>query len=136
MIPRKFVTGANWSAAIGNPFRRFGSTGEGLESTLAKVRANANQRRSSARFTWPRRASNSPTAARVRSSSLTTRSSPMTKPRPRNIANDILDCGRDRDREMDAAEEIRGAASRQYPLSRVAHDEESRARPRKRRRGA
>jgi DNA topoisomerase VI subunit B len=38
---RKFVTGANFSAAIGNPFRRFGSTGEGLESTLAKVRANA-----------------------------------------------------------------------------------------------
>ena len=42
-LPRVFVTGANWSAAIENPFRRFGSTGEGLESTLAKVRANANQ---------------------------------------------------------------------------------------------
>ena len=41
--PRVFVTGANWSAAIANPFRRFGSTGEGLENTLAKVRANANQ---------------------------------------------------------------------------------------------
>ena len=40
---RVFVTGANWSAAIGNPFRRFGSTGEGLENTLAKVRANGNQ---------------------------------------------------------------------------------------------
>jgi hypothetical protein len=40
---REFVTGANWSAAITNPFRRFGSTGEGLENTLAKVRANANQ---------------------------------------------------------------------------------------------
>jgi hypothetical protein len=40
---RLFVTGANWSAAIANPFRRFGSTGEGLESTLAKVRANASQ---------------------------------------------------------------------------------------------
>ena len=26
-----------------NPFRRFGSTGEGLENTLAKVRANVNQ---------------------------------------------------------------------------------------------
>ena len=39
----RFVTGANWSAAIANPFRRFGSTGEGLENTLAKVRANANQ---------------------------------------------------------------------------------------------
>jgi len=40
---RLFVTGANWSAAIENPFRRFGSTGEGLENTLAQVRANANQ---------------------------------------------------------------------------------------------
>ena len=42
-MPREFVTGANWSAAISNPFRRFGNTGEGLESTLAKVRANAKQ---------------------------------------------------------------------------------------------
>jgi hypothetical protein len=40
-VSRKFVTGANFSAAIGNPFRRFGSTGDGLDSTLAKVRANA-----------------------------------------------------------------------------------------------
>jgi hypothetical protein len=42
-VSREFVTGANWSAAISNPFRRFGSTGEGLECTLAKVRANAKQ---------------------------------------------------------------------------------------------
>jgi hypothetical protein len=40
-VARKFVTGANFSAALSNPFRRFGSTGEGLENTLAKVRANA-----------------------------------------------------------------------------------------------
>jgi DNA topoisomerase VI subunit B len=40
---RKFITGANWSAGINNPFRAFGSTGEGLENTLAKVRANAGQ---------------------------------------------------------------------------------------------
>ena len=40
---RIFVTGANWSAAIGNPFRSFGRTGEGLENTLAEVRANSNQ---------------------------------------------------------------------------------------------
>jgi DNA topoisomerase VI subunit B len=40
---RKFITGANWSVGINNPFRAFGSTGEGLESTLAKVRANASQ---------------------------------------------------------------------------------------------
>ena len=42
-VSRKIVTGANWSAAINNPFRAFGSTGEGLENTLAKVRANASQ---------------------------------------------------------------------------------------------
>jgi DNA topoisomerase VI subunit B len=41
--PRVLVTGANWSAAIENPFRHFGSTGEGLENMLAKVRANDNQ---------------------------------------------------------------------------------------------
>jgi DNA topoisomerase VI subunit B len=41
-VSRKFVTGANWSIAISNPFRAFGATGEGLESTLAKVRANAS----------------------------------------------------------------------------------------------
>jgi hypothetical protein len=42
-VSRKFITGANWSVGINNPFRNFGSTGEGLESTLAKVRANATQ---------------------------------------------------------------------------------------------
>jgi hypothetical protein len=42
-VLRKSVTGANFSAAIGNPFRRFGSTGEGLDATLQKVRANASQ---------------------------------------------------------------------------------------------
>jgi DNA topoisomerase VI subunit B len=40
---RKIVVGANWSAAIANPFRRFGSTAEGVENTLAEVRANARQ---------------------------------------------------------------------------------------------
>jgi DNA topoisomerase VI subunit B len=42
-IARKFIAGANWSVGINNPFRAFGSTGEGLESTLTKVRANARQ---------------------------------------------------------------------------------------------
>jgi DNA topoisomerase VI subunit B len=42
-VSRVFAAGANWSAAIANPFRSFGTTGEGLESTLAKVRANAGQ---------------------------------------------------------------------------------------------
>ena len=42
-IPRKFICGANWSVGIENPFRSFGSTGEGLENTLATVRANASQ---------------------------------------------------------------------------------------------
>jgi hypothetical protein len=40
-VSRVFVTGANWSAAIANPFRSFGTTGEGLEGTLAKVRVTA-----------------------------------------------------------------------------------------------
>jgi len=42
-VPRKFVTGANWSVGINNPFRSFGSTGQGLENTLAKVRTDASQ---------------------------------------------------------------------------------------------
>jgi DNA topoisomerase VI subunit B len=42
-VSRKIVTGANWSVGINNPFRAFGSTGEGLENTLAQVRANASQ---------------------------------------------------------------------------------------------
>jgi hypothetical protein len=42
-VSREFVAGANWSAAITNPFRHFGSTGEGLENTLAQVRATSNQ---------------------------------------------------------------------------------------------
>jgi hypothetical protein len=42
-VSRRIITGANWSVGISNPFRAFGSTGEGLESTLAKVRANAGQ---------------------------------------------------------------------------------------------
>jgi hypothetical protein len=37
------VTGANWSVGIHNPFRTFGRTGEGLETQLAKVRANSTQ---------------------------------------------------------------------------------------------
>jgi Histidine kinase-, DNA gyrase B-, and HSP90-like ATPase len=40
---RRIVTGANFSVGIENPFRHFGSTGEGLESTLAKVRADDSQ---------------------------------------------------------------------------------------------
>jgi len=42
-VARKFLAGANWSAGIDNPFRRFGSTGEGLESTMVRVRAQAGQ---------------------------------------------------------------------------------------------
>ena len=90
-VSRKFITGANWSVGINNPFRAFGSTGEGLESTLAKVRANASQpvicalHLASAYIQY---------ADRGKSSIILTdnASSPMTKqPRPRNIANDILD---------------------------------------------
>jgi DNA topoisomerase VI subunit B len=40
---RKIVTGANWSAAIKNPFRSFGATGEGLETALADMRATRRE---------------------------------------------------------------------------------------------
>jgi DNA topoisomerase VI subunit B len=40
---RKIITGINWSVGIKNPFRAFGSTGEGLDTTLAKVKADARQ---------------------------------------------------------------------------------------------
>ncbi len=40
---REIVAGANWSAAIRNPFRAFGSTGEGLEATLTELRAGARE---------------------------------------------------------------------------------------------
>jgi hypothetical protein len=38
---RRIFAGANWSAAIKNPFRSFGSTGEGLETALADRRATS-----------------------------------------------------------------------------------------------
>src|SRR5262249_32707594 len=37
------VTGANWSVGINNPFRAFGSTGQGLENMLAAQRISVNQ---------------------------------------------------------------------------------------------
>jgi hypothetical protein len=40
---RRIYTGANWSAAVGNPFRAFGATGEGLETTLAKLYASRDE---------------------------------------------------------------------------------------------
>jgi DNA topoisomerase VI subunit B len=36
---RRIFSGANWSAAIKNPFRSFGHTGEGLETQLYNLRA-------------------------------------------------------------------------------------------------
>ena len=40
---RCIYSGANWSAAIKNPFRSFGATGEGLETALAEMRATRNE---------------------------------------------------------------------------------------------
>jgi hypothetical protein len=40
---RRIYTGANWSAALGNPFRSFGPTGEGLETLLANMRATSSE---------------------------------------------------------------------------------------------
>lgn len=40
---RRIITGVNWSPALGNPFREFGRTGEGLEQVLANQRASASE---------------------------------------------------------------------------------------------
>jgi hypothetical protein len=40
---RQIVAGANWSAAIDNPFRTFGATGEGLEAALSDMKAGAHE---------------------------------------------------------------------------------------------
>jgi hypothetical protein len=40
---RRIFAGANWSAALGNPFRSFGSTGEGLETILARQEATGGE---------------------------------------------------------------------------------------------
>jgi hypothetical protein len=40
---RKIVTGANWSAAIKNPFRSFGATGEGVETFLSNFYATHDE---------------------------------------------------------------------------------------------
>lgn len=40
---RKIFSGANWSAAIKNPFRSFGATGEGLEAELNKLHAGGGE---------------------------------------------------------------------------------------------
>ena len=40
---RRIITGVNFSVALGNPFRSFGQTGEGLEHRLAEQRAGRNE---------------------------------------------------------------------------------------------
>ena len=40
---RRIVTGVNFSVALGNPFRSFGQTGEGLENLLAQQRAGRHE---------------------------------------------------------------------------------------------
>ena len=40
---RKIFSGANWSAAIDNPFRHFGQTSEGLEALLTNQRAGSDE---------------------------------------------------------------------------------------------
>jgi hypothetical protein len=40
---RRIYAGANWSAAIGNPFRQFGETGQGLETVLSGQRATRGE---------------------------------------------------------------------------------------------
>ena len=40
---RRIVTGVNFSVALGNPFRSFGQTGEGLENLLVQQRADRSE---------------------------------------------------------------------------------------------
>jgi hypothetical protein len=40
---RRIFAGVNWSAGIKNPFRSFGSTGEGLDAQLRELRAGFNE---------------------------------------------------------------------------------------------
>jgi hypothetical protein len=40
---RRIYTGANWSAAIQNPFRSFGSSGEGLEAWLTDLKVGQHE---------------------------------------------------------------------------------------------
>ena len=40
---RRIITGVNFSVALGNPFRSFGQTGEGLEHLLAQQRADSDE---------------------------------------------------------------------------------------------
>ena len=40
---RRIVVGVNWSVALGNPFRSFGRTGEGLESLLVDQESGRNE---------------------------------------------------------------------------------------------
>jgi hypothetical protein len=40
---RRIYSGANWSAAIKNPFRSFGETGEGLEAALSDMKAGRHE---------------------------------------------------------------------------------------------
>jgi hypothetical protein len=40
---RRIYTGVNWSAAINNPFRTFGTTGEGLEAVLSDMKVGAQE---------------------------------------------------------------------------------------------
>jgi hypothetical protein len=40
---RRIVIGVNFSVALGNPFRSFGQTGQGLEHLLAQQRAGGDE---------------------------------------------------------------------------------------------
>jgi hypothetical protein len=40
---RTIFPGVNWSSAIKNPFRTFGSSWEGLEAVLSDLKAGANE---------------------------------------------------------------------------------------------
>jgi hypothetical protein len=40
---RRFVTGVNWSPAVGNPFRQIGPAGQSLDTYLAQKRMTSDE---------------------------------------------------------------------------------------------
>jgi hypothetical protein len=89
-MPREFFTGANWSARHHQPVPPFWENRRGIGEHSGQGpyrRRSAGDLRGAPCF-----GVYSPTGAKARSSSTTTRSSPMTTKRPRNIANDFIGC--------------------------------------------
>ena len=116
------VTGANWSAAIRNPFQRFGSTGEGLENHRSPTCASPATSRRSARFTSSRRAPIR-RPRQILDHPHDDRRKPMTEKRPHHRQRHQRLVA-DRDCAVDAAEKVRGTppGNIRYRVSRMTRE--------------